>query len=61
MQSVQELSTRVDRLETDVRKTIDKLRDQMNQIRNRPPVWASLLISLLTFGLGIMASAALRR
>ena len=58
MPTVQELSARIDRLETDVWKAVDKLRDQIERIQNRPPVWASILISCLMFALGIAARAA---
>jgi len=53
-QSVVDLTARFDRFEVDVWMTIDKLRDRL-------PVWATLLLSVLTFALGVAAHAALRR
>lgn len=43
-----EHEVRLDRLDIEN----DKQWDAINQLRNRPPVWATVVISLLTFLLG---------
>lgn len=49
------IATKLDGLEhndEEIWGAIEKLRDGLDSLRNRLPVWATLVISLLTFALG---------
>jgi len=55
---VQGLEKTVAHNETETWAAIEKLRDAVNTIRNRPPAWVTAVISLLTFLLGISVTVA---
>ena len=38
--------------EAELWKAIERIRDALDELRNRPPVWCTLLLSVLTFLLG---------
>lgn len=69
-ETVASISDRLDRLEPNLvfrdtcnvahaatEKRVTALEDDIRQIANRPPVWASLLIALLTGAVGGLATA----
>jgi len=41
-------------------KSNDELWKALNSVRNRPPVWCTLIISLLTFGMGFVTALKIK-
>lgn len=54
---VKNLRLRVDRLETHIEATLDKIFVELKEVRSRLPTWATLLLSFLFLILGACLSS----